>query len=168
MIQHWVFPYRLYVDLTVVHMCLGSVADVAKFIGLELLQLAGAFLVYPLFQVGLMHCHWCHERCKLCCCLPPLQTWTSMRKRCWSVFFILLYCFYVIGSWFGVVSVIWTLSFPPFLRVLSTIEQVVWCDMLWHTTVIGSYKPLSPSDEALHEKLLLHPWECIQGHTSME
>jgi len=41
------------VDLTVVHMCLGSVADVAKFIGLEVLQLAGAFLVYPVFQVSL-------------------------------------------------------------------------------------------------------------------
>ena len=42
-------------DLTVLHLCLGSYADVAKFVALEGVQLAGAFLVYPVFQVSLTH-----------------------------------------------------------------------------------------------------------------
>jgi len=44
---------RLHVDLTVVHILVGSVADVVKFMCLEVVQLAGAFLVYPVFQVSL-------------------------------------------------------------------------------------------------------------------
>ena len=42
-------------DLTVLHLCLGSYADVAKFVALEGVQLEGAFLVYPVFQVSLTH-----------------------------------------------------------------------------------------------------------------
>ena len=68
-------------------------------------------------------------------CLPPVQTWTSLRNHCGNVLFILLYCFYVIGTWFGVVSVVWMLSFPPVLRVISTAEQVVWCDLLQDVNV---------------------------------
>ena len=112
------------------HILVGSVADVAKFIGLEVVQLAGAFLVYPVFQVSLTAGNVVNVSVYACSCLPPLQTWASMRNHCGSVLFILLYCVYVIGSWFGVVSVIWTLSFPPVLRVISTVEQVVWCDTL--------------------------------------
>jgi len=41
----------------------------------------------------------------------------------------------VIGTWFGVVSVIWMLSFPPVLRVISTAEQVVWCELLQDVNV---------------------------------
>jgi len=103
---------RLHVDLTVVHILVGSVADVVKFMCLEVVQLAGAFLVYPVFQ-----------------------TWTSLCNHCGNVLFILLYCFYVIGTWFGVVSVVWMLSFPPVLRVISTAEQVVWCDLLQDVNV---------------------------------
>ena len=90
----------------------------------------------------ILYC-WCHEHYQLCSCLPPIQIWTSVHNQhCGSVFFILLYCFYVVGSWFGVVSVIWTLSFPPFFRVLSTIEQVVWVTCC--CKYIGSYDNLSP------------------------
>jgi len=52
-LQLWFFMCRLHVDLTVVHILVGSVADVVKFICLEVVQLAGAFLVYPVFQVSL-------------------------------------------------------------------------------------------------------------------
>ena len=54
-LQCWVFLCRLCVDLTVLHLCLGSYADVAKFVALEGVQLEGAFLVYPVFQVSLTH-----------------------------------------------------------------------------------------------------------------
>ena len=88
---------------------------------------------------------WCHEHYQLCSCLPPIQIWTSVHNQhCGSVFFILLNCFYVVGSWFGVVSVIWMLSFPPFFRVLSTIEQVVWVTCMCCCKYIGSYDNLSP------------------------
>ena len=135
--------FRPHLDLSLEIKIFGAPYDWLLFACLELVQLAGAFLVYVCFRVsvftiyGSVYSH-CVNDFIFTLVYTRLQWWMVAHKAgglLADVAFSLLYGAYVLVTMPMVMNAIDTLNLPPVFRLISTMEHV---SMVWELFCLAS------------------------------